>query len=222
MSAPVGVLGGTFDPIHFAHLRLAHEAWERLGLDHVRLVPSATPPHRALPGVSAEHRLAMVQRAVADHPGLRADGRELDRTGPSYTIDTLEGLRAELPPATPLCLILGADAFLLLTTWKRWEALFDQAHLVVAHRPGHPPDRWTAGMEPALRRAFESRLTAGISDLHASASGRIYALGITQLDISSTAIRTAIAAGRSPRYLLPPNVIDYIGLQQLYKDPDAR
>lgn len=222
MSAPVGVLGGTFDPIHHAHLRLAHEAWERLGLDHVRLIPSATPPHRSLPGVSAEHRLAMVQLAAAGHPAFRADDRELRRSGPSYTIDTLGDLRAELPAATPLCLILGADAFLLLTTWRRWNALFDRAHLVVAHRPGHPPEHWPAQMEPALLRAFQARLTSQPSDLRSAPAGRIFAFGITQLDISSTAIRTTIAQGRSPRYLLPANVIDYIGLHQLYKESDAR
>lgn len=219
---PLGILGGTFDPVHVAHLRLAHEAWEGLDLSQVRLVPNAIPPHRAAPGTPAAHRLAMLRLAVAGHPGLAVDDRELLRPAPSYTIDTLESLRREVGAETPLCLILGADAFVLLETWHRWRALLGQAHLVVAHRPGYPPADWQARMGEALGRELATRATQDPADLKRAPSGRICALPVTQLDVSATRVRALLAAGRPPRYLIPDSVLDYIETHHLYRAVDAR
>lgn len=219
---PIGILGGTFDPVHVAHLRLAHEAWEGLALEQVRLVPNAIPPHRAAPGASAEQRLAMLQLAVADHPGLAVDERELHRPAPSYTIDTLESLRGELGAGRSLCLILGADAFVLLETWHRWQALFGAAHLVVAHRPGYPPRSWAARMGEALGEELRNRATSDPADLKRTPAGRIFALPATQLDVSATQLRALLAAGRPPRYLIPDRVLDYIEKHHLYRAMDAR
>ncbi len=212
-TGPVGLLGGTFDPIHHAHLRLAHEAQAVCGLDHVRFVPSATPPHRDTPGATAEQRLAMVELAIADHPGFVADRRELDRTQPSYTIHTLESLRTEFGAARPICLLLGADAFRLLETWHRWRDLFAFAHLVVAHRPGFDPEPDTA----ALAEEYRRRVADGPAALARQPAGSILPLTITPLDISASAIRAERSAGGSPRYLLPDSVLGYIESHHLYQ-----
>jgi len=210
---PVGLLGGTFDPIHHAHLRLAHEAQAACGLDHVRFVPSATPPHRGTPGATAEQRLAMVELAIADHPGFFADRRELDRSQPSYTIHTLESLRTELGADRPICLLLGADAFRLLETWHRWRDLFAAAHLVVAHRPGFDPLPDT----PALVDEYRRRRIDDPSALARQPAGCLLPLAITPLDISASAIRAERMAGGSPCYLLPDSVLGYIESHHLYR-----
>ena len=217
----VGILGGTFDPIHLAHLRLAQEAADTLDLAEVRLVPSATPPHRQTPVASAEHRLAMVRLAIADNRRLVADDRELRRDAPSYTVDTLASLRAELGPQRPLCLIMGADAFVLLESWSRWTTLFDLAHVVVAHRPGHPPEQWTDHMGPALATEFGHRLTDDPGRISGAPGGCVFPLAITQLDISARRIRALLASQASVRYLLPRIVLDYIEIQQLYRETNA-
>lgn len=218
----IGVLGGTFDPVHFAHLRLAEEAAEAFDLEQVHLVVSAQPPHRAAPSASAEQRLAMVRAAVAGNPKFVADDRELRRPPPSYTIDTLESLRAEFGPARPIALIVGADAFVLLQTWRRWLDLFAHAHIIVAHRPGWEPAHWRETMGAALRSQFDQRLTSDRGRLVNAPAGAIAALPIAQLDISASAIRALLAADRSPRYLLPESVLGYIARNDLYKEPDAR
>ncbi len=217
----IGVLGGTFDPVHLAHLRLAQEAFGAFALDHVRLIVSAAPPHRAPPAASAEDRLAMLRAAAADNPALVVDDRELLRPAPSYTIDTLESLRAEFGGARPVCLIVGADAFVMLQTWRRWLDLFTLAHIVVAHRPGFEPAHWRETMGTALRAQFDSRLTAERDRVGNSPAGTITTLPITQLDISASAIRAQLVTGRSPRYLIPESVLGYIDRNDLYKEPDG-
>ena len=211
-AGPVGILGGTFDPIHHAHLRLALEAWMACGLDHVRFIPSATPPHRTAPGASAVHRLAMVELAIAGNPAFVADRRELDRAMPSYTIDTVASLRTDLGAARPLCLIVGADAFALFETWRRWRELLDQVHLIVAHRPGFAVTPET----PTLAAEFARRCTDDPANLRDTPGGRIHPLAITALDIAASRIRADLAAGRSPRYLLPDAVVGYIEAHCLY------
>src|SRR3989338_9399344 len=134
MPAPVGILGGTFDPIHYGHLRLAREIAGKLQLGEVRFVPSGIPPHRTAPDASVADRLAMVRLAVAGNPLFTVDDRETGKTGPGYTVDTLTALRAETGPGQSLVLLLGADAFLDLATWSRWHQLFDLAHVAVAYR----------------------------------------------------------------------------------------
>ncbi len=212
----VGILGGTFDPIHFGHLRLAEELGDQLGLSQVRLIPAKLPPHRANPLVSAQDRLAMVRLAAAGNERLLVDDRELHRQGSSYSVDTLLELRAELGVRAPLCLILGVDAFVALMTWSRWEQLFDLAHVVVATRPGYvlDVDRLPEPLG-SITRARRSQT------LGKAPAGQVVAREIAALDISASRIREALAAGRSTRYLLPDSVLDYIRKRQLYRGPHA-
>ena len=215
-NGPIGVFGGTFDPIHYGHLRLAQEAGDRLKLAQVRFVPAGTPPHRNAPGAAAAHRLAMVKLAVAGNPLFAVDERELTRAGPAYTVDTLTDLRAEVGAARPLVLLTGADAFLDLGTWSRWQRLFGLAHIVVAYRPGFPVDTWQSRMPVPLAREYETRLTRQPLSVHFAPAGGICVLPIAELDIAATGIREAVRAGLSPRYLLPDSVLDYIGSEHLY------
>lgn len=215
-SAPIGVLGGTFDPVHYGHLRLAEELGETLKLDEVRLIPVGTPPHRGAPHVAPQHRLEMVRIAAAGNPRFTVDDRELRRAGPGYTHDTLSGLRAEIGSARPLVLLLGADAFLEFATWHRWHEVFGLAHVAVAHRPGFPAERWGERMPQPLAREYESRLMRQPLATHLQPAGGIVVVPFTALDISATAIRDRIKAGTSPRYLAPPAVLDYIRSNGLY------
>lgn len=212
--APIGVFGGTFDPIHFGHLRPALELLEQLSLQRLHLIPSAVPPHRDEPHAAAGQRLAMLRLAVTGQPGFVVDGRELQRRGPSYTVDTLESLRAEVGE-TPLCLLLGVDAFLGLPAWHQWQRLLELAHIVVAHRPGWRLEE--ASMPPALRQVVAGRWLADAGALQAALCGGVLLQGVTQLDISATGIRKRIAAGKSANYLLPEKVWQYIQEQDLYR-----
>ncbi|MCK9532655.1 MAG: nicotinate-nucleotide adenylyltransferase [Gammaproteobacteria bacterium] len=213
----VGLFGGTFDPVHFGHLRPALECLVALGLPELRLIPSAMPPHRAAPVASPEQRLAMLRLAAADQPGFVVDARELQRPGPSYTVDTLRELRAELGDARPLCLLLGTDAFLGLPSWHHWQALPELAHLVVMHRPGFPREALAERADEAVRALLAARQLASPTDLHGRPAGGIWLQPVTALDISATAIRASIGAGGSARYLLPDAVWRYIEQNGLYR-----
>ena len=207
----IGVFGGTFDPIHYGHLRSALELCERLNLDQLRLMPSAVPPHRELPGRTAVQRAAMVALAVSAEPHLVCDTRELDRSGPSYTFDSLVELREELGSEVSISLVMGCDAVLEINTWHRWRELLDLAHLVVIARPGWQiPDNGPV----ALWIKGNARGTAAERGL--SAAGGIYIEQLRPLDISSTEIRNILGAGNSARYLMPESVLDYIEDQGLY------
>lgn len=209
----IGILGGTFDPIHCGHLRMAQELGESLGLGEVRFIPSARPPHRTEPCATAKHRAEMVRLAIAGNPLFAFDARELERAGPSYMFDTLTGLRTELGDGVPLYLLLGADAFLGLPTWHRWRELFNLAHIAVAHRPGVPLNAAHPSMVPELRHEWQLRYSE--QPAH-DACGNILLHEITALDISSSAIRAALARDSSPRYLLPEPVLGYILQHELY------
>jgi nicotinate-nucleotide adenylyltransferase len=215
-TAPVGILGGTFDPIHFGHLRLAEELAQTLRLAGVRLVPSGTPPHRALPRTPTAHRLAMVRLAAAGNALFSVDDREVRRSGPAYSFDTLTELRAELGDATPIVLIVGADAFLDFAAWHRWHDIFGLAHVAVAHRPGFPVERWRDSMPQPLAREYAARLMQQPLAVHLAPAGGIVVVPFTALDISATAIRDLVRTGGSPRYLLPDPVLDYIRSEDLY------
>ena len=215
-TAPIGVLGGTFDPIHYGHLRLAEELAETLKLETVRLVPSGTPPHRASPQVAAAHRLAMVELAAAGNDRFAVDAREVHRAGPGYTFDTLAELRAEAGSTRPLVLLVGADAFLEFATWHRWHEIFGLAHVAIAHRPGFPAERWAERMPQPLAREYSARLMQQPLATHLQAAGGIVVVPFTALDISATAIRDRLRAGASARYLLPASVLDYIRKHHLY------
>jgi len=203
----VGVFGGTFDPIHYGHLRPAQEAVQKLALAELRFIPAAQPPHRPPPVASAAQRLAMAELAIRDLPGLRVDGRELQRGGLSYTVLTLESLRAELGN-TPLCLLIGADQFRSFETWHRWQEIPALAHLVVLNRPGA-----TAGALPDWAR---KRTCMDLHKLQESPAGRLAFLSVSPQDISATRIRAALARGESVQGLLPEAVLDYIRTNQVY------
>ena len=204
---PIGVLGGSFDPIHHGHLRLAEEASERLGLAQVLLIPARPWQRGTL--ASAEQRLAMVEIACRGNPRLRAEGIEVARSAPSYTIDTLRALRERHGSTVPLWLVLGADAFLRLPTWRAWEQLRGLCHLAVVPRPG--VDIEARPMAAALTDWWDARHHAA-----RGAAGGLALLDAPELEISATAIRAQLASGRTPRYLLPDPVLDYIESQGLY------
>ena len=216
MAAPIGILGGTFDPIHYGHLRLAQEVADKLRLAEVRFLPSGTPPHRSSPGAPAADRLAMVQLAVTGNSLFTVDPRETLREGPGYTVDTLTAMRAEVGPAQSLVLLLGADAFLELATWSRWHQLFTLAHVAVAYRPGFPVDTWQSRMPQPLAAEYDKRLMRQPLGVHTAPAGGIVVVPIAALDISATLIRDAMLAGSNPRYLLPEEIIKYIQEHDLY------
>ncbi|EKD55255.1 MAG: nicotinic acid mononucleotide adenylyltransferase [uncultured bacterium] len=206
----IGILGGTFDPIHFGHLRTALELSQALELTEVRLVPCYQPVHRKLPAASPEHRLAMVRAAIQDETALTVDDCEIQRKGPSYTIDTLEILHQQFPN-TPLCLIMGIDALLGFPSWHRWEDILTLAHLVIAHRP-----QYQLPQTGVVAQLLKARLKHSVSSLHECIAGNILLHPVTSLDISATDIRRQIAAGRNPRYLLPDLVYEYIKKHGVY------
>jgi nicotinate-nucleotide adenylyltransferase len=209
---PLGILGGTFDPIHFGHLRPAAEVLAALALAEIRFLPAANPPHRHAPLVSAADRLAMVELAIAGHAGFVSDDRELRRGGPSYMVPTLESLRAEVGNR-PLCLLLGIDAFLGLETWYQWARLPELAHLVVLTRPG-----WTFPEAAALPAWARDRMATGAGELAQFPAGRIYYQPVTPQAISASAIREKIARGESVQGLVPEAVWEYIGRHRLYRN----
>jgi nicotinate-nucleotide adenylyltransferase len=211
----VGILGGTFDPIHYGHLRLAEEMLELANLQQIRFIPTGTPPHRDVPKVSPQHRSAMVQLAIADQPAFVLDDREVNRTKLCYTVDTLRELRAELGAVQPLCLLMGGDAFLQLHTWHEWEQLFELAHIVVGYRPGFTLEERIHAATPELRWQYQQRLCA-VEALSKHPAGRVVELAIPKLEISATLIRSRVGENRSIRYLLPNAVADYIYQHHLY------
>lgn len=210
----LGVMGGTFDPIHYGHLRLAEEARQALGLSGVRLVPAGQPPHRERPGTSPEDRLALARLAVTGVPHFEVDAAEVLAQQPSYTVLTLLRLRQELGAKRPIVLLLGMDAFLGLPTWYRWQELSRLAHIGVATRPGYVLDK--AAMPAALAAELHER-QAPVDALGTRASGLITEFGLTPLAISATAIRSQLRSGRSPRFLLPDAVLEYIWIHHLYE-----
>ncbi|PWQ95301.1 nicotinate-nucleotide adenylyltransferase [Leucothrix arctica] len=207
----IGIRGGTFDPIHTAHLRATLEVVEALALSQVRLLPGSIPPHRPQPLASAEQRLDMVELAVQSNDLFIADDRELRREGASYTVDTLRSFREEFGEKEPLALIIGMDAFLDFTKWYEWETIISLAHLVVTSRPDY-----TAQPLQAWAEAIRSD---NMQELHANAAGKLYFVQTTALSISATDIRHHQQEGRSIRYLVPDVVYDYIKQNQLYRIP---
>jgi nicotinate-nucleotide adenylyltransferase len=211
---PIGIFGGTFDPIHFGHLRLAEEMAEAMGLSQVLFIPAGQPPHRGVPRIAATHRLEMVRRAIAGNPRFAVDAREVQRSGPSFTVDTLTTLRAELGNEQPLWLLLGADAFLGLPNWHEWRRLLDLASIAVAARPGARLMQSDA-LPDALKQAISQRQVADAPA--AGPAGSVWLRQMTPLDISATTIRDTLARQGSARYLLPDAVLDYINEHQLYE-----
>jgi nicotinate-nucleotide adenylyltransferase len=210
LAAGIGIFGGTFDPVHYGHLRAALEAREMLGLEDFRMLPAGTPPHRSKPMARATHRLAMLRLATAGHPQLRVDDREVRRKGNSYMVDTLAEIRRE-SGEVPIMLLIGQDAANTLDRWHQWQLIFDLAHLVIMRRPESGVS-WSG----TLSAQMEHRLVERPGRLKELASGLVLPLEITQLAISSTDIRQRLNSGRSPHFLLPGPVIDYITDNRLY------
>ena len=214
-TSPLALLGGTFDPVHFGHLRIATETAAALKLPEVRLIPSKTPVHRARPGASEAERLAMLELAVAEVPGLTVDDRELKRETPSYTALTLESLRTEFPHR-PLIWLIGIDAFMHINHWYEWPRLFELAHFVVLNRPGFAVSQ---ALSPVLAEVWQGRLTRSADALREATHGSIYLHTVTPQAISATEIRNTIAAGATDSALLsllPAPVLAYIRAHQLY------
>lgn len=210
----VGILGGTFDPVHLAHLALARTAADRLGLGQVRWIPAGQPPHRPPPHAAPAHRLAMTRLATAGDTRFVVDPGEVESTAASYTVHTLERLRGELGPAVPLVLLMGADALRGLAGWHRWHDLFALAHIAVATRPGFP----FAELPSPVAEEFAQRRVAGV-DFSTLPSGRIIPFELVAGTVSATEVRTRLAAG-APRAellgLVPAPVLDYIVQHSLY------
>jgi nicotinate-nucleotide adenylyltransferase len=212
----LGIFGGTFDPVHVAHLRCAEEAREALALDRVLFIPAATPPHkRHKPVARAEHRLAMLRLAVAGNRAFRVSAMELERTGPSYSVDTLRRLRADLPGSTELVFLLGLDAFRDIHTWKEYRALFDLTDFAIFARPGYRLRSFRALIPVATRKDFcygRNRQT-----LRHKSGSQVRYLELTALDISASTIRERIRRAQSVRYLVPLPVERYIARHRLYR-----
>ena len=202
--AAIGVFGGSFDPVHYGHLRTAWELLQLLKLQEMLFLPCGTTPLKAPNRATAEQRLAMLQADTRDYPQFRVDARELTRDGPSYTVDTLIELRGELPD-TPICLIVGMDAWLSFPQWHRWQDILDLTHIVVAHRPGCELE--TTGL---IAELMQERQTNAAADLHAALAGQIFVHEVTQLEISSSAIRQLYTGGLGVDFLLPAGVRELI------------
>ena len=207
----IGVLGGTFDPVHIGHLRTALELYQTLPFAEIRFVPCGQPPHRHQPSANANQRLAMLRLALGDQQGFNIDERELQRQGPSYMVDTLSSLRAEFP-TVPLSLIIGLDVFRDFDKWHRWQEIPALAHIVVVHRPAS--DIVKQGRVYAMLEKIRIEEPA---QLLRQSAGSLLLWPVRQLDISSTDIRSLIAERKSPRYLLPERVYEYISSEGLYR-----
>lgn len=207
----IGIVGGTFDPIHFGHLRPAFEIFQDLGLDELRWIPSGLPPHRESPCVSTEHRLNMLRLALDGMRQSVIDEREINRQGPSYMVDTLHSLRADYADKE-MALILGMDAFNGLSSWYRWQEVIELAHIIVCSRPGA-----VLASSGQLKDVITARQVMQFSKMKQCTHGMIYFHEVTKLAISATRIRRLCQQGKSPRFLSPYTVCEYIKENGLYR-----
>jgi len=209
MSRLIGILGGTFDPIHYGHLRPALDIMQQVGLQQVRFIPNRIPPHRDVPVLTDQQRAKLVQLAIKETAGFVLDERELQRGGPSYMVDTLQSLQVDFPDDT-LCLIMGMDAFSGLPQWHRWQSILELCHIIVSTRPGSKlPDF-------ASQVPFKNGITNRPQSLLQTPAGQILLQSVTQLDISASQIRRQLSLGQSAQYLLPETVREK--LEQAYAE----
>ena len=208
----IGIYGGTFNPIHLGHLRIALEIKEVVEFDEIRFIPCYQSALKNQPPIEASIRLKMLQLAITGQQGFICDSRELERGGTSYMVDTLASLREEFPKQ-PLALLIGNDVFITLEKWHQWQKLFDYSHIIVMTRPN--------SCRKPLINFLKQRLTNDFTLLKQSLAGKLYFQNVTQLAISSTKIRRLLAAEHSPRFLIPDNVIDYIQQNKLYRNLNA-
>jgi len=212
-SASLGILGGTFDPVHNAHLAIARLALDALQLARVLWVPTGAPGYRIAPVAPGEDRVAMLERAIDGEPRYAVDARELSPKHSGYTVDTLATLRAELGDQVPLVLLMGGDQFAKLDSWQRWQRLFELAHLAIFERSG-----WEPKASPAVRAELAARRAPPAGDWRNRPAGTVLCVEMAPLEVSATAIRRAIARGEDVSRLLPRSVLDYIGARGLYRN----
>jgi len=209
----IGIIGGTFDPIHFGHLRPALEIAEKLHLEEVRFIPSATPPHRWKPEATAKQRLEMVKLAIQEVDSFVLDDREYQREGASYTVETLQTIRDEIGTEKPLCMILGMDAFASFTQWHDWQKILALSHIVISSRPNYDDSKIESWMK--------DRIVNDSAELTNTPAGKLYFCKVIQLDISATFIRKQIKMASSPRYLTPTDVVEYLQKHSLYQSKNV-
>lgn len=214
MTKPLGLMGGTFDPVHHAHLRLAVDALEELELDAVRWIPSGRPGHRDTPQADPKQRLQMLRIALEDEPRFHIDPAEIESREPTFTVHTLRRLRAELGEDQSIVMLVGMDSLLSLHTWREWEQLLTLTHFGVADRPGIELKEET--LHPDLAAVYRAHFNTPAS-LRQAACGSIVRFHSVPMDISSTDLRARIRAGRDTRYLIPAKVAQYAATERLYK-----
>jgi nicotinate-nucleotide adenylyltransferase len=212
----VGIFGGTFDPIHYGHLRVAEEIVETVGLQKMYFVPAGMPRLRHSPVASPQHRVEIVRLAIQKNPDFVLDGREIYRDGVSYSIDTVREFKQEFGEEIRLCLVLGADAFIKLPEWNNWKELFNLCHFIVSTRPGYTFTLIKELLSKELREECSQRWVSNTETLKKETSGLIFIASTTMLDISATSIRAHIAVGRNVRHLVPSVTVNYISKNKLY------
>jgi len=214
--ALVGIFGGTFDPIHYGHLRIAEEIVKIVGLQKMYFVPAGMPRLRHSPVASPQHRVEIVRLAIQKNPDFVLDGREIYRDGVSYSIDTVREFKQEFGEEIRLCLVLGADAFIKLPEWNNWKELFNLCHFIVSTRPGYTFTLIKELLSKELREECSQRWVSNTETLKKETSGLIFIASTTMLDISATSIRAHIAVGRNVRHLVPSVTVNYISKNKLY------
>jgi len=212
----VGIFGGTFDPIHYGHLRVAEEIVEAVGLQKMYFVPAGMPRLRHAPVALPQHRAEVVRLAIQNNPAFVLDEREIYRDGVSYSIDSVREFKQEFGEEVRLCFVLGVDAFIKLAEWNSWRELFNLCHFIISTRPGYTLTSINELLPKKLKKECSQRWASSADSLRNDTSGLIFIVSTTMLDISATSIRAHIAAGRSVRYLVPDMAGSYISANKLY------
>lgn len=212
----VGIFGGTFDPIHYGHLRVAEEIVEAVGLQKMCFVPAGIPRLRHIPVALSQHRAEIVRLAIQSNPVFVLDEREICRDGASYSIDSVREFKQEFGEEVRLCFVIGIDAFIKLAEWNSWRELFNLCHFIITTRPGYVFTSIHELLPKELKNECSQRWVSNVGSLRKVASGLIFIVSTTMLDISATSIRAHIAAGKSVRYLVPDMVVSYITANKLY------
>lgn len=205
----IGVFGGTFDPVHYGHIKPALSVQQALNLTQIRFVPNRIPPHRDVPWLNSEQRLSLLKCALQNIPDVCIDERELHREGPSYMVETLQSLKQDMPDEA-LCLIIGMDAFYGITDWFKWKSLFDLCHLIVTTRPGFDQASISDHMSSEDYAYLRQRMTQDVNALSPLETGKILLQSVPQLDVSSTQIRTKLLNNEEVSQWLPGDVIQQL------------